>query len=126
MFTNDAVPRMRVERNNMIKAAINTASEDVLGYHPLPVKLRVCCVDVMWETRTAFRQYVEDTVDLFFALQLTLQDNRDEIAHRQHITWSLLAQQQYAYFHLCDVVSISSSPLSARRKIILYHQINQI
>ena len=120
MFANNAVPRTRVERNNMIKAAINTASEDVLGYHPLPVKLRVHCVDVMWDIRTAFRQYAEDTVDLFFALQLTLQDNRDEIAHRQHITRSLLAQQQYAYFHLRDIVSISSFPLSARRKIILY------
>ncbi|KAN0093230.1 hypothetical protein V8E55_004014 [Tylopilus felleus] len=82
MFANDAVPRTRVERNNMIKAAINTASEDVLGYHPPPVKLQAHCIDVMWEICMAFRQYAEDTVDLFFALQLTLQDDGDEIAHR--------------------------------------------
>ena len=120
MFANDAVPHTRVEQNNMIKAAINTASEDVLGYHPPPVNLQACCIDVMWEIHTTFRQYAEDTVDLFSALQLTLQDDGDEITHRQHITRSLLAQQQYAYFHLRDVVSISSSPLSAQRKIILY------
>ena len=103
MFATD-MACTKEERNQLIKSSVNTASNDVLSYSPPPMKFCVRGVDMMWEACAAFCQYAENTVDIFFGLQLPLWGNWDEITHRQETIHSILTQENYMYFHIHNVV----------------------
>jgi hypothetical protein len=110
MFANDAMPRQKDEHNNIIRAAINAASDTVLGMHPPPIKLRSRGVDHMWETSSAFRKYAENTVDIHFGLQQPLRGttDADEVSHRRQSATILLAMENYRFLHM--IVDVSKIP----------------